>query len=74
MHHTPLRRAGLTVALALGLGLLYTPSQALEWPAQPLTAMVSAKPMTMLIAGRDHKFFYEAYNDASDIDGDGRFW
>ncbi len=72
MHHTPLRRAGLTVALALGLGLLYTPSQALEWPAQPLTAMVSAKPMTMLIAGRDHKFFYEAYNDASDLDGDGQ--
>lgn len=44
---------------------------ALDWPTKPLSATVSAKPLTMLIAGRDHKFFYEAYNDASDIDGDG---
>ncbi len=44
---------------------------ALTWPSKPLGATVSAKPMTMLVAGRDHKFFYEAYNDASDIDGDG---
>lgn len=44
---------------------------ALDWPSKPLSATISAKPMTMLIAGRDHKFFYEAYNDASDIDGDG---
>ena len=44
---------------------------ALDWPTKPLSATVSAKPLTMLIAGKDHKFFYEAYNDASDIDGDG---
>lgn len=42
---------------------------ALDWPTKPLSATVSAKPLTMLIAGRDHKFFYEAYNDASDIGG-----
>lgn len=45
--------------------------QALQWDSKPLGATISAKPMTMLVAGRDHKFFYEAYNDASDIDGDG---
>lgn len=40
-------------------------------PNVPLTATINAKPMTMLIAGRDHRLFYEAYNDASDVDGDG---
>lgn len=44
---------------------------ALSIPNVPLTATINAKPMTMLIAGRDHRLFYEAYNDASDIDGDG---
>ncbi|MFP8835374.1 pilus assembly protein [Hydrogenophaga sp. XSHU_21] len=41
-------------------------------PSVPLAATVNAKPMTMLIAGRDHRLFYEAYNDAGDIDGDGQ--
>lgn len=42
--------------------------QALTWPSKPLGATISAKPLTMLVAGRDHKLFYEAYNDASDVD------
>ena len=40
-------------------------------PSTPLGVAISAKPMTLIVAGRDHKMFYEAYNDASDIDGDG---
>ncbi|MES1264002.1 MAG: hypothetical protein ABUL69_06565, partial [Peristeroidobacter soli] len=28
-------------------------------------------PLNMLILGRDHKLFYEAYADHSDLDGDG---
>ncbi len=28
-------------------------------------------PLTLLVMGRDHKLYYEAYNDASDLDGDG---
>lgn len=28
-------------------------------------------PINMLIMGRDHKLYYEAYNDASDLNGDG---
>lgn len=40
-------------------------------PSVPLAATLNAKPMTMLIAGRDHRLFYEAYNDASDVNGDG---
>lgn len=43
----------------------------LSIPSVPLAATLNAKPMTMLIAGRDHRLFYEAYNDASDINGDG---
>lgn len=61
-----LQAAAVTAILATTLTV-----SALDWPTKPLSATVSAKPMTMLIAGRDHKFFYEAYNDASDIDGDG---
>ncbi len=31
----------------------------------------SAPPLVMLVMGRNHKLYYEAYNDASDLDGDG---
>lgn len=29
-------------------------------------------PLVMLTMARDHRLYYEAYNDASDIDGDGK--
>lgn len=31
-----------------------------------------APPMVMFEVGRDHKLYYEAYNDGVDLDGDGR--
>lgn len=37
----------------------------------PLGVVQAGRPMVMLTMGRDHTLFYEAYNDASDIDGDG---
>jgi len=40
-------------------------------PAVPLAVRQTAKPMVMLVASKEHRLFYEAYNDASDIDGDG---
>ncbi|MCW2314231.1 pilus assembly protein [Rhodoferax antarcticus] len=40
-------------------------------PGKPLVTQMIAKPMVMLVAGKDHKLFYEAYNDSGDIDGDG---
>lgn len=46
-------------------------SPAVTIPQTPLLTQVTAKPMVMLIAGRDHKLFYESYNDTADIDGDG---
>lgn len=29
-------------------------------------------PLNMIVMGRDHTLFYEAYNDASDLNGDGQ--
>jgi len=41
-------------------------------PAQlPLFVNSSVPPLNMLVVGRDHKLFFPAYNDASDLDGDG---
>ncbi len=40
---------------------------------EPLSVGVgqAAPPLNMLVMGRDHKLYYEAYNDASDLNGDG---
>lgn len=40
-------------------------------PEHPLITSQATIPLSMLVVGRDHTLFYEAYNDASDIDGDG---
>ncbi|MCG6940552.1 MAG: hypothetical protein LJE69_04805 [Thiohalocapsa sp.] len=38
---------------------------------EPLYLGGSAAPLNMLVLGRDHRLYYEAYNDASDLNGDG---
>ena len=46
---------------------------ALTRPTTPLvTNNTSKAPLNLLVIGRDHNLFVEAYNDASDLDGDGR--
>lgn len=42
-----------------------------ECTAPPFIS-VDAPPVVMLVMERDHKLYYEAYNDATDLDGDGR--
>jgi type IV pilus assembly protein PilY1 len=37
----------------------------------PLFLSESVAPLNMLVMGRDHKLYYEAYNDHSDLNGDG---
>ncbi len=37
----------------------------------PIFLNESVPPLNMLVVGRDHRLYYEAYNDASDLDGDG---
>jgi type IV pilus assembly protein PilY1 len=54
----------ITTSVAVTLAV-----NAVTWPNVPLGSTTSATPMTMLVAGKDHKLFYEAYNDASDIGG-----
>ena len=55
----------LSVVAAYGYGATLNLSQT------PLFLTDSVAPMTMLVVSRDHKVFFEAYNDSSDIDGDG---
>jgi type IV pilus assembly protein PilY1 len=38
---------------------------------QPLFTATGQPPLNMLVMGKDHKLYYEAYNDASDLDADG---
>ena len=59
------------IGLVVSTLLAAVASHALVIPNQPLSAQPAAKPMIMMALGRDHRLFYEAYNDASDIDGDG---
>lgn len=47
-------------------------SSAVTIPNTPLDTQITAKPMVMLVASKDHKLFFEAYNDASDLDRDGK--
>ncbi|MFM7330681.1 MAG: pilus assembly protein [Brachymonas sp.] len=62
----------LYLVVGFVLAALQTNAQAVTIPKEPLTIQATAaKPMIMLGVGRDHRMFYEAYNDASDIDGDG---
>ncbi|MBK1640451.1 hypothetical protein CKO12_00850 [Chromatium okenii] len=42
-----------------------------QYPLFAAGGNVAAPPLTMLIMGKDHTLYYEAYNDASDLSGDG---
>lgn len=59
------------LAIIALLSIQGTASAELIIPNTPLVATQNNRPLTMLVAGRDHKLAYEAYNDASDVDGDG---
>jgi len=60
------------VALACLLPFPAVQAAVSQVPAQlPLFVNNSVPPLNMLVVGRDHKLFFPAYNDASDLDGDG---
>jgi type IV pilus assembly protein PilY1 len=67
------RRSGLTALVAAGLFVTAYGASAstLNLPDAPLFLSQSSPPLNMLVVGRDHKLYYEAYNDASDLNGDG---
>lgn len=59
----------LAGAIAMGV-VLAVPGQ-LSIAQAPLFTRTSLPPLNMLVMARDHKLYYEAYNDASDLDNDG---
>lgn len=60
--------------MTFAISLLTTASishAAIQISQVPLFLSQSAPPLNMLVMSRDHTLYYEAYNDASDLDGDG---
>jgi type IV pilus assembly protein PilY1 len=57
-------------SFAAGVGTVQADTQ-IDISQQPLITVSSQPPLNMLVMGKDHKIYYEAYNDASDLDGDG---
>lgn len=56
--------------------LIFTPFPAgaatsTDYEAKPPFVTAGVPPLVMLVLGRNHKLYYEAYNDASDLNGDG---
>ncbi|HZF98640.1 MAG TPA: hypothetical protein VEY92_10450, partial [Pseudoxanthomonas sp.] len=62
---------GLVVVASLTIGQATTAPGPLQIAQAPLFADTALPPLNMLVMGKDHKIYYEAYNDASDLDGDG---
>lgn len=62
--------AALVAVLAIIVGAALTAPSDLNISQQPLFVRSSLPPLNMLVMGRDHKLYYEAYNDASDLDND----
>jgi type IV pilus assembly protein PilY1 len=59
-------------ALLFFIPLLLLANNAVAAVAQfPLFLTAGVPPVVMLTMGRDHKLYYEAYNDASDLNNDG---
>lgn len=67
----------LTRTLSLiGIGMLgcmtvIMPANALNLAQAPLSITASQPPLILMTMARDHKLYYEAYNDYSDLDEDG---
>src|SRR6266446_2758109 len=74
---TNLKRLMVKIGVLLGMGavlvLASSPakSQQLDLVDSPLFLTQTAAPLNLLVLGRDHKLYYEAYNDYADLDNDG---
>lgn len=51
------------------LSVAQTTADSFNLAQEPLFVSQSVPPLAMLVMGRNHKMFYEAYNDSSDLDG-----
>ena len=63
--------SALSAILVTATALTAPSAQALNLANTPLFVTETQPPAVMLTMGRDHKLYYEAYNDYSDLDGNG---
>jgi type IV pilus assembly protein PilY1 len=61
---------GLLIVGGKAMSQLFTPTQ-LAIAQAPLFTKAALPPLNMLVMGKDHKIYFSAYNDTSDLDGDG---
>ncbi|MFZ2235439.1 MAG: PilC/PilY family type IV pilus protein, partial [Dokdonella sp.] len=78
MKTSPIQSISVALTLTLLAGFGTSPrvqaqaaSGGIDVSQQPLFTQVAEAPLNMLVMGKDHKIYYEAYNDASDLNGDG---
>ncbi|STX28217.1 type IV fimbrial biogenesis PilY1-like protein [Legionella beliardensis] len=69
-----MKRSLPSLFLAFNLLLIHSNSHAapLNISQTPLFLTDAVAPLTMLVLSRDHKLYFEAYNDASDLNNDGQ--
>lgn len=66
--------AKIVAVFLLGLGTLSMPQAAtLNLGTQPLYLGASIPPLVLLALSKDQQLYKKAYNDYSDLDGDGQF-
>ncbi|WP_029891101.1 hypothetical protein [Polycyclovorans algicola] len=56
---------------AVGLDYLSGADNMLKYAALPVTSVDSAQPQAMITLSKDHTLFFKAYNDFTDLNGDG---
>lgn len=59
------------LAVVLPAASAFAQTQPIPVSEDPLFARAPQPPLNMLVVGRDQKLFNAAYNDSSDLDGDG---
>jgi type IV pilus assembly protein PilY1 len=66
-----MKRTLLAILMISGLGGAPIIAAPLNLSNAPLFLTDAVAPLTMLVVSRDHKLYFEAYDDATDLDGGG---
>lgn len=61
----------LVAATAARAAITWLAPSLLSIAQAPLFTRSAIPPLNMLVMGKDHKIYFSAYNDTSDLDGDG---
>lgn len=65
------RLLSVSAGLAFAMANAFSPAHAFPITQEPLFLTQSQAPLVMLNMARDHRLYYEAYNDYSDLNSDG---